>query len=165
MTSLLTFLYVAARAARDLYWAIRRPHLYGVRAVVIAPDGAVLLVRHRAGPHAWVLPGGGVETGESASHAAAREISEEAGVQVDASTMHLHGVFGGAHAVHPCDVSVVVTRLDTTPPPRPSPWSIEIAAARFVHPHDFATLDDTVEPGCVRRVAEITRQQPVAHTW
>jgi 8-oxo-dGTP pyrophosphatase MutT (NUDIX family) len=165
MASLLTLLYIAARAARDLYWAVRRPHLFGVRAVVIAPDDTVLLVRHRAGPHAWVLPGGGIEAGESASHAAAREISEEAGVTINATTLHLHGIFSGAHVVHPCDVSVVVARLDTTPPPRPSPWSIEIAAARFVHPRDFATLDDTVEPGCARRIAEVTQAHPIARTW
>jgi 8-oxo-dGTP pyrophosphatase MutT (NUDIX family) len=165
MTSILTLLYIAARAARDLYWAIRRPHLYGVRAVVIDPNGAVLLVRHRAGPHAWVLPGGGVEAGESAIHAAAREIHEEAGVQIDASTMHLHGVCGGAHAVHPCDVSVVFTQLEAPLLPHPSAWSIEVAAARFVHPRDFASLDDTVEPGCLRRITEITHHQPIAHTW
>jgi len=165
MASLLKLLYIAARAARDLYWAIRRPHLYGVRAVVIDPSGAVLLVRHRAGPHAWVLPGGGVETGESPSLAATREISEEAGVTIAASALVPHGVFSGAHAVHPCQVSVLVARLADPITPQPHASSIEVATARFVHPHDFASLDDTIEPGCARRIAEVIDQRPIAHTW
>lgn len=165
MASLLKLLYIAARAARDLYWAIRRPHLYGVRAVVVDPSGAVLLVRHRAGPHAWVLPGGGVETGESPSLAATREISEEAGVHIAATALVPHGVFTGAHAVHPCQVTVLVARLATPLAPQPHAHSIEVVNARFVHPRDFASLDDTIEPGCARRIAEVIDQRPITPTW
>ena len=44
----------------------------------IRRDGAVLLVKHRKGNREyWLLPGGGVGVGESASGALARELKEE----------------------------------------------------------------------------------------
>ena len=46
MQLLLAIAYIAARWARDVVWAIQRPHLRGVRVVVVDPHGAVLLVRH-----------------------------------------------------------------------------------------------------------------------
>lgn len=51
----------------------------GVRALVRDPDGRVLLLRHTYVP-GWYFPGGGVEAGETAGEAAAREIREETGV-------------------------------------------------------------------------------------
>jgi 8-oxo-dGTP pyrophosphatase MutT (NUDIX family) len=62
------------------------------RIVVLDPDGAVLLVRHRDSASVdpknpklltyWVPPGGGVDEGESHEQAAIRELEEETGVQV-----------------------------------------------------------------------------------
>jgi 8-oxo-dGTP diphosphatase len=46
-------------------------------------DGAVAVIRRRRGDDTWyLLPGGGVENGESAQEAAAREALEELGVEV-----------------------------------------------------------------------------------
>ena len=55
------------------------------RAVVLAPDRHVLLVRFEF-PQAsrWALPGGGIEPGESAVEALRRELAEEVGLH-DAS--------------------------------------------------------------------------------
>ena len=49
--------------------------------MVVAFDerGHVLLVRHSYGPPRWSLPGGGMNRGERAEQAAAREIREELG--------------------------------------------------------------------------------------
>ena len=41
MQLLLAIAYIAARWARDVVWAIQRPHLRGVRVVVVDPHGAV----------------------------------------------------------------------------------------------------------------------------
>jgi 8-oxo-dGTP diphosphatase len=55
----------------------------GAIALVRDDDGRVLLVWQRSGPFAgsWLLPGGGVSRDESVSHAAARELREETGLE------------------------------------------------------------------------------------
>ena len=61
-----------------------RPVVDVAVGVVRAPDGRVLLAQRRAGKDAagfWELPGGQVEPGESAAHAAERELLEEVGVR------------------------------------------------------------------------------------
>lgn len=53
-----------------------------VRALLIAPDEAVLLVRFvfPSGAEAWALPGGGLEHGESPEDGLRRELREELGL-------------------------------------------------------------------------------------
>lgn len=56
----------------------------GGRALLIDPDGLVLLIHERVddgGTH-WLTPGGGVEDGEHPRHAAVRETFEETGIRV-----------------------------------------------------------------------------------
>lgn len=162
---LLRILYIMARWGRDMVWAIRRPHLRGVRTVVIDATGAVLLVRHRAGPDAWVIPGGGVDGAEAGATAARRELYEEAGIVIPDDALHHHGEFTGAHAVHPCTVNVYVARLDFHCTPQPKWYSIEIATARFVPVAQLGNLDDYIEPGCLRRIREVVDQRPAVAIW
>jgi 8-oxo-dGTP diphosphatase len=65
---------------------VGRPVVDVAVGVLRAPDGRVLLAQRKAGKDAggfWELPGGQVEPGESPAQAAARELLEEVGVQVD----------------------------------------------------------------------------------
>lgn len=61
-------------------------------AIVWAPDGAVLLHRHKR-LHRWMQPGGHLDPGESPWQAAVRETREETGVDA-------HHPVGGPHLLH-----------------------------------------------------------------
>lgn len=53
-------------------------------AVILQQDGKILLARHRRGNFEyWVIPGGTVEEGETASSAGVREIREETGLAIE----------------------------------------------------------------------------------
>ena len=81
----------ALRRLLHFYWRFARGLTIGVRAVVIDREGRVFLVKHSyvAG---WHLPGGGVEPGETALEALARELMEEGGISLLAPPV-LHGIF------------------------------------------------------------------------
>lgn len=52
-------------------------------AVVIVQDGKILLCQHEKNNRRyWLIPGGGVEFGETVAEAGARELKEEAGLDV-----------------------------------------------------------------------------------
>ncbi|MFG1704236.1 NUDIX hydrolase [Nonomuraea sp. M3C6] len=53
-------------------------------AVVPGPEGTVTFVHQTKGPYAgsWLLPGGGIERGETAEETARREVWEETGCRV-----------------------------------------------------------------------------------
>ncbi len=53
-------------------------------AVIVGPDGRVLLIRRGRAPGrgSWTLPGGKLEPGETPAQAIAREVREETGLYV-----------------------------------------------------------------------------------
>ena len=63
------------------FWLLKRPMTLGVRAFVQDGAGNVLLVRHTY-VSGWYLPGGGVEPGETAEEAVAKEVFEEARIEL-----------------------------------------------------------------------------------
>lgn len=127
---------------------VRRRMTVGVRAVIL--DGEqVLLIRHTYLP-GWQFPGGGVEPGETAETAGAREAGEETGV-VPVGRPALHGLFlnrlaGGARD----HVAVYVWRQSRQE--RVFQPNIEIAECQWF-PLD--ALPEGMEAGSLRRLREI----------
>jgi 8-oxo-dGTP diphosphatase len=150
-------LYAAAVALRRVFWGLRRPVTVGVRAFVVR-DGAVLMVRHRAGQQPWGLPGGGVARYERLAEAARRETHEETGVTVRIE--RLLGIYDSFHDGVSNYVAVFVCiPLDEPNPPR----SLEIAEARFF---PMNAPPDGMDPGSRRRIADyLAGAQGQAKGW
>lgn len=120
---------------------------FGAHTIVYQPNGKLLLCRHE-GVDMWVLPGGGVDPGESFHEAAARELAEEAGVEVSydglAVATRIRLQCGGYETwgVLP----VFAARAETTAPHISDPDD-EISAAEWFErlPDDTRDRDDLVE--------------------
>jgi 8-oxo-dGTP pyrophosphatase MutT (NUDIX family) len=140
------------------YWRFSRGVTLGVRAAVLDAENRVFLVRHTyvAG---WQLPGGGVEPGETAPEALARELREEAAIEL-AGAAGLHGVYLNRYASDRDHVLLYVVRafrvLSAKAPDR------EIAEAGFF-PLD--ALPDGVTPATAARLREIAGGSPPAALW
>ena len=129
----------------------------GTRTAVFDGENRVLLVRHSYGT-GWLLPGGGVERGETLFESAKREIREEAGIIAQEEPV-LQGIclndelFPGDH------VAVLTLRKFSEAPWTPS---LEISHRQF-----FATdrLPDGTTGGTRRRLDEIIAKQGIGHRW
>ena len=74
-------------------------------AVAVISDGRILLVQHsKSGRSYWLLPGGGLDWGESLKEAARREVAEETGLEVDVGDLlfvsETLAPDGSKHVVH-----------------------------------------------------------------
>ncbi|TDW19172.1 NUDIX domain-containing protein [Kribbella kalugense] len=80
------YLLRAASPFAQLWWRIRKPTTFGVKALVRLPDDRFLVVRHSyADTRRWSLPGGGYKPSrETPAEAAAREIHEELDIALPA---------------------------------------------------------------------------------
>ena len=144
--------------AAHLSFLITRPMTLGVRAVVIDANDSVLLVRHGY-VSGWHFPGGGVEVGETCMQALARELEEEARVEIRCAPV-LHGLFFNAKPSRRDHVAVYVIRdfavLGERAPDR------EIEEARFFV---RSALPDGATAGTRARLAEIFDSVPVRDLW
>ncbi len=71
-----------------LLWLLDAKFSVGVSAVVIGPDGGILLLRHTfRRTDGWSLPSGWMQSGERIGDAIAREILEETGLAVEPVTI------------------------------------------------------------------------------
>lgn len=143
-------------ALRRVYWWAVRPQTRGVRAIVVRPNGCILLVKHRY-EDSWFLPGGKVRRGESDEAAVARELREEVGFKAIAST-ELLGTYRNEHEFKRDTIVVFVTRT----PDAPLGSHYEIEARKFVDPR---ALPDGVSPGTARRIAEWLGEREVGEQW
>jgi 8-oxo-dGTP diphosphatase len=69
------------------------------RIIVIRHGRLAAIERFRQGQHYWVLPGGGVEEGETIAQAAVREAAEELGISIRLGELRaiVHGRDGSGH--------------------------------------------------------------------
>jgi 8-oxo-dGTP pyrophosphatase MutT (NUDIX family) len=137
---------------------IRRRMVLGARVAVFDGD-RVLLIRHTYIP-GWHFPGGGVEPGESAAHAARREMLEEVGLE-PTEPLRLVGFYHNLNPATARDhLALFVCRAHAVR--RVFRPNAEIAEIGW-----FAldALPEGVDPGTARRVAEIVGGGVVAERW
>jgi 8-oxo-dGTP pyrophosphatase MutT (NUDIX family) len=138
------------------WFRLRRGMTLGVRAAVFDEEGRIFLVRHSYAP-GWLLPGGGVERGETIYDAVSREVKEEGGIVIEGMPV-FHGLFSndakfrGDHVV--CFIIRKFSRQAWEP-------TVEIKEAGFF---PVTGLPDGTTGGTRRRIAEITTgTTPSAH--
>ncbi len=140
------------------YWRLTRGATLGAQGVVIDDDQRVLLVRHGYRP-GWHFPGGGIEWGETAETALAREMKEEAGVIITGPAK-LHGLFANFASLPSDHVALFIVpqwERPSVPPP-----NREILESRFFH---RAELPPDTTRGTARRLAEILDGAPLEPHW
>ena len=132
----------------------------GVRGAAFDGQGRVCLVRHTY-VGGWQLPGGGVELGESAPAAMAREFREEAEIVVDPETaLRLHGFYRNRAASPRDHVALYVAPAFTVA--RAKRPDREIAACAFFSPD---ALPDATTRATVARLREIREGLQPAELW
>ena len=141
------------------WWRLTRAQTLGAQGVLFDENNSVLLVRHGYCP-GWHFPGGGVEHGQTVLMAAAREVREETGIEVNPETAELHGFFANFQ-VFPGDHIALFIMRDWQRIETPTP-NTEIREQRFFSPDDLPK--DTGEP-TKRRLNEILRNAPIAEYW
>jgi ADP-ribose pyrophosphatase YjhB (NUDIX family) len=146
------------RRVLHFYWRFSRGVTLGVRAVVIDRSGKVFLVMHSYVP-GWHLPGGGVEIGESAAVALARELREEGNIElVEQPT--LFGVYFNRRISRRDHVALYVVRaFRQDAPPQPNH---EIVAHGFFAPN---ALPAETTGATRNRLAEVLNGRPPAELW
>ena len=150
-------LKIVSKVALQPFYRQTRGLTLGTRTAVFDGQNRVLLVQHSYGP-GWLLPGGGVERGETIFRSAAREIREEAGIIAEEDPVLKgfclnDGQFPGDH------VAVLLLRRFTQAPWKPT---LEISQAQF-----FAIdqLPDGTTGGTRRRLDEIITNRDIARHW
>ena len=148
---------------RALVWVLHRFFLLsrgmtmGVRAACFNDRGEVFLVRHTYVP-GWYMPGGGMEHGETALEALAKELREEGNLVMTAAPEFVNVYYNSKTSKRDHVLFYRVTVEQTTPrlPDR------EIAESGF-----FAldALPDEVTDATLRRLRELSKEVELSDFW
>ena len=140
------------------YFALSRGMTMGVRAACFDEAGRIFLVRHSYVP-GWHLPGGGIERGETALEALAKEIREEGNLATGAPPRLLHVYFNRQTSKRD---HVLLYRCDGVAQTAPRLRDREIVEAGF-----FAldALPAATTAATRRRLEEIAGRSPFADYW
>jgi 8-oxo-dGTP pyrophosphatase MutT (NUDIX family) len=150
--------YGAAKQIVHPFYRQVRGLTLGTRTLVLNDGGReILLVRHTYAP-GWLLPGGGVDRGETIYQSAVREVNEEGGI-VAAEEPLLHGLFLNDRQFRGDHVACFVLRKFRV---EPFSGNFEIAEARFF---PVAALPDGTTGGTKRRINEVMNGLPATRTW
>jgi ADP-ribose pyrophosphatase YjhB (NUDIX family) len=129
----------------------------GVRALVIDGEGRVLLIRPNYASE-WILPGGGIERGETAIEALARELKEETAVVLKGEPQ-LFAIYSHEREFRGDHVLLYVVKDFETGQFVPS---MEVRDAQFFRLPDFPAA---VSPGTRRRIEEVTKARVPTDYW
>ena len=116
-------------------------------AVVRDGDGRLLLVRRGRPPAEgrWSVPGGRIEPGETAAEAAAREVHEETGLEVEVGPLLITAVIGdGAYRVQDFAARVVGGQLAA---------GDDAAEARWVDVTELSSME--LSPGLLEELQRV----------
>jgi ADP-ribose pyrophosphatase YjhB (NUDIX family) len=142
-----------------LYFLVRRPMTFGVRACVFDETRrAVFLIRHTYVP-GWQFPGGGVERGETAVEALGRELEEEGNISLTAEPQLKSLHFNNRSSTRDHVAFYLVTAYAQASPKLPDR---EIAEAGFF-PLD--ALPGETTPATRRRLAELFDERSSSPYW
>ena len=140
------------------YFALSRGMTMGVRAACFDEVGRIFLVRHSYVP-GWHLPGGGIERGETALEALAKEIREEGNLAIGAPPRLLHVYFNRQTSKRD---HVLLYRCDGVAQTAPRLRDREIVEAGFFALH---ALPAATTAATRRRLEEIAGRSPFADYW
>jgi 8-oxo-dGTP pyrophosphatase MutT (NUDIX family) len=148
--------YIVAQRLRVAWRRALQIKTRGVKAVVLK-DGCVLLIRHSyQAADTYMLPGGGVDRGETAIQGGIREVREETGCTL--VNTREHGLFISNAEGWPDHITVVVGETSD----HPKADGRELLEATFF-PLD--ALPTNVSPASLRRIIEVRDNLPPAAQW
>lgn len=124
---------IVKEAARHV---LRHP-VVGVVAIAHTKDGRLVLIRRRD-TGKWALPGGTVEWGETLAQCLARELREEAGVEV-VELGELCGVYSRPERDFRFHAITVVVKVRVTPPVHSPKNPLEILEVGMFAPDEVPT--------------------------